>query len=174
MRGNDEKQAGIFSYVGLEERIPQDHPRRGLRRMCDEALRELDLHFQALYARRGRPSIAPEQLVRALLLMILYSIRSERLLMKQLDYNLLFRWFVGLGMDEAVWDATVFTKNRERLMQGAVTERLFEAVREQAEGAGAAERGSLHGGRHADPGMGASRQLSSQGRSADAGHRARR
>ena len=118
MRGSDEKQTGIFSYVGLEERIPQAHPLRAVRAMVDGALRELDLHLQALYARRGRPSIAPEQLVRGLLLMILYSIRSERQLMEHIRYNLAYRWFVGLGMDDAVWDATVFTKNRERLMQG--------------------------------------------------------
>ena len=96
------------------------------------ALRELDLHFAALYARRGRPSIPPEHLVRALLLMILHSIRGERQLMEHIRYNLAYRWFVGLGMDDEVWDATVFTKNRERLMQGAVTERLFEAVLKQA------------------------------------------
>ena len=100
--------------------------------MVDLALQDLDMHFEALYARRGRPSIAPEKLVRALLLMILYSIRSERQLMEQINYNLLFRWFVGLTMDDAVWDATVFTKNRERLMQGEVAERLFDAVLGQA------------------------------------------
>ena len=132
MRGSDEKQSGIFSYVGLEERVAQDHPLRAVRAMVDAALHELDLHFQALYARRGRPSIAPEQLVRALLLMVLYSIRSERQLMEHIRYNLAYRWFVGLEMDEAVWDATVFSKNRERLMQGAVAERLFEAVLGQA------------------------------------------
>jgi transposase len=132
MRGDDERQEIVFSYVSAEERIPQDHPLRGIRSMVDAALQDLDLHFEALYARRGRPSIAPEKLVRALLLMILYSIRSERQLMEQINYNLLFRWFVGLTMDDAVWDATVFTKNRERLMQGEVAERLFEAVLGQA------------------------------------------
>jgi transposase len=133
MRGNDEQQDVVFSYVSAEQRIPQDHPLRGIRAMVDAALRDLDLHFAALYARRGRPSIPPEKLVRALLLMILYSIRSERQLMEQINYNLLFRWFVGLTMDDAVWDATVFTKNRERLMQGEVSERLFNAVLEQAQ-----------------------------------------
>ncbi len=128
MRGSDERQEAIFSYVGLEDRIPANHPLRAIRAMVDTALRELDLHFAALYARRGRPSIPPEQLVRALLLMILHSIRGERQLMEHIGYNLAYRWFVGLGMDDEVWDATVFTKNRERLMQGAVTERLFEAV----------------------------------------------
>ena len=132
MRGDDERQEMVFSYVSAEDRIPQDHPLRGIGSMVDAALRDLDLHFEALYARRGRPSIAPEKLVRALLLMILYSIRSERQLMEQINYNLLFRWFVGLTMDDAVWDATVFTKNRERLMQGEVAERLFDAVLGQA------------------------------------------
>jgi transposase len=132
MRGDDERQEIVFSYVSAEDRIPKDHPLRGIRAMVDAALRDMDLHFEALYARCGRPSIAPEKLVRALLLMILYSIRSERQLMEQINYNLLFRWFVGLTMDDAVWDATVFTKNRERLMQGEVAERLFDAVLGQA------------------------------------------
>lgn len=132
MRGDDERQEIIFSYVSAEERIAKDHPLRAIRLMVDASLRGLDLHFAGLYARRGRPSIAPEKLVRALLLMILYSIRSERQLMEQIHYNLLYRWFVGLTMDDAVWDATVFTKNRERLMQGEVAERLFDAVLEQA------------------------------------------
>jgi transposase len=133
MRGNDERQEIVFSYVSAEERIPPDHPLRAIREMADQGLRELDLHFAALYAHRGRPSIAPEKLVRALLLMILYSIRGERQLMEQINYNLLFRWFVGLTMDDEVWDATVFTKNRERLMQGEVAERLFEAVLARAQ-----------------------------------------
>jgi transposase len=132
MRGDDKRQEIIFSYKSAEERIPQDHPLRGIRSMVDAALCDLDLHFEALYARRGRPSIAPEKLVRALLLMILYSIRGERQLMEQIDYNLMFRWFVGLTMDDEVWDATVFTKNRERLMRGEVAERLFDAVLAQA------------------------------------------
>ena len=132
MRGNDEKQEAMLSYRSLEERIPADHRLRPIRAMVDAALRELDLHFAALYARRGRPSIPPEHLVRALLLMILHSIRGERQLMEHIRYNLAYRWFVGLTMDDEVWDATVFTKNRERLMQGGVTERLFEAVLKQA------------------------------------------
>jgi transposase len=132
MRGNDEGQAEVFSYLPLEQRIPQTHPLRRIREMADGALRELDVHFEGLYAGRGRPSIAPERLVRGLLLMVLYSIRSERQLMEQIDFNLLYRWFVGLQPDEGVWDATVFTKNRERLMRGEVAERLLEAVVEQA------------------------------------------
>jgi len=122
----------MFSYVTMEQRIPADHPIRAIRAMVDEALRELDATFSAMYARRGRPSIAPERLLRAQLLMVLYSIPSERRLMEQLDYNLLFRWFVGLEMDDAVWDATVFSKNRERLMEADISQQLLLAVVDQA------------------------------------------
>lgn len=132
MRGDDLEQMGVFSYVSAEQRIAADHPLRGIRRMVDEALKAMSLHFDALYARGGRPSIAPEKLVRALLLQVLYSVKSERQLMEQIDYNLLFRWFVGLEMDDAVWDVTVFTKNRERLMKGEVSERLLLEVLRQA------------------------------------------
>src|SRR6266852_730106 len=118
MRGQDEQQLDVFSYVSPEQRVPQDHPLRPLRVMTDEALRELQPRFNKLYAKTGRPSIAPEKLLRALLLQALYSVRSERLLMEQLDYNLLFRWFVG-NMDDSIWDVTVFTKNRERLLDGS-------------------------------------------------------
>ena len=112
--------------------MPQDHPLRAIRAMVDEALGGMSAHFDTLYARSGRPSIAPEKLVRALLLQALYSVRSERQLMEQMDYNLLFRWFVGLNMDDPIWDVTVFTKNRERLIAGEVAERLLLAVVEQA------------------------------------------
>ena len=132
MRGHDEQQGAVFSYVNIEERIPQNHPLRRIRAMVDEALGEMDLHFAALYARRGRPSIAPERLLRAMLLQLLYAIRSEELLMEQIDYNQMYRWFVGLGPDEAVWDATVFSKNRERLLAGEISQRLLDAVLEQA------------------------------------------
>ena len=132
MRGDEGKQDLMFSYVKLERRIPSDHPLRGIRAMTDTALREMDSHFAALYARGGRPSIAPERLIRAQLLQVLYSVRSERQLMEQLDYNLLFRWFVGLEMDEAVWNVTVFTKNRERLIGGDIAEELLLRVVEQA------------------------------------------
>jgi transposase len=132
MRGDDQQQLGVFSYVSAEERIAKDHPLRAIRRMTDEALGSLSSHFDTLYAAGGRPSIAPEKLMRALLLQALYSVRSERQLMEQLDYNLLFRWFVGLNMDDAIWDVTVFTKNRERLLRGEVAERLLLAVVEQA------------------------------------------
>jgi transposase len=132
MRGDDQHQEAIFSYIGLEQRVPKDHPLRAIRQMADQALRELDADFQRLYARRGRPSIAPEKLIRAQLLQVLYSVRSERQLMEQLDYNLLFRWFVGLNIDDPVWDVTVFTKNRERLIEGDVAGQLLLAVVEQA------------------------------------------
>jgi transposase len=122
----------MFSYVSPEERVPMDHPLRETRRMCDEALRKLSPRFGRLYSRLGRSSIAPEKLLRALLLQVLYSIRSERLLMEQLEYNLLFRWFVGLNMDEEVWVATVFSKNRERLLRGDIAQAFFAAVLAQA------------------------------------------
>jgi transposase len=128
MRGDDEKQAGMFSYVTLEQRIAADHPARQIRFLVDRALERMDGELGQLYSTTGRPSIAPERLLRASLLMVLYSIRSERQLMEQLNYNLLFRWFVGLEMDDPVWDVTVFSKNRERLIQGAVSQRLLEAV----------------------------------------------
>src|SRR5258708_19213015 len=132
MRGPDEKQGEVFSCVELEDRIAGDDAVRGIRPMVDRGLREMWSHFEALYARRGRPSIAPERLLRALLLQALYSIRSETQLMEQLDYNLLYRWFVGLNPDDPVWDVTVFTKNRERLMAGDVSQRLLEALLRQA------------------------------------------
>src|SRR5437660_2257051 len=131
MRGKDEQQLDVFSNVSPEQRVPQDHPLRSLRAMTDEALRDLQPRFNKLYAKTGRPSIAPEKLLRALL-QALYSVRSERLLMEQLDYNLLFRWFVGLNMDDAIWDVTVFTKNRERLLDGDIAEAFFQAVLQQA------------------------------------------
>ncbi len=136
MRGNDEQQSAVFSYVNAEQRIAADHPLRQIRALTDEALRELSPEFDRLYAAGGRPSIAPEKLLRALLLQVLYSRRSERLLMEEMDYNLLFRWFVGLEMDDEVWDVTVFTKNRERLMGGEVAQKFFQAVVRQARAAG--------------------------------------
>src|SRR5271167_2813437 len=133
MRGQDEQQLDVFSYLSPEQRVPQDHPLRALRITTDEALRELQPRFRKLYAKTGRPSIAPEKLLRALLLQALYSVRSERLLMEQLNYNLLFRWFVGLNMDDAVWDVTVFTKNRDRLLKADIAKQFFGCVVEQAE-----------------------------------------
>jgi transposase len=136
MRGYDEQQEGMFSYISAEKRVPQDHPLRVLRGMVDVALKEMSPQFAGLYSRYGRPSIAPEKLLRVLLLQVFYSVRSERLLMEQLGYNLLFRWFVGLGMDDEVWDVTVFTKNRERLLAGEIADEFFEQVVKQARAAG--------------------------------------
>ncbi|MGA2720619.1 MAG: IS5 family transposase [Candidatus Acidiferrales bacterium] len=133
MRGHDEKQDEVFSYIPLEQRIPREHPLRRIRQLVDGGLKEMGTQFEALYARRGRPSIPPERLLRALLLQALYAIRSETQLMEQLDYNLLYRWFVGLNASDAVWDVTVFTKNRERLMEGELSQRLLEAVLRQAQ-----------------------------------------
>src|SRR4030095_2929933 len=116
------------SYVSLEQRVPPDHPLRAIRRITDRALARLSPKFGTLYINFGRPSIAPERLLRALLLQAIYTIRSERQLMEQLDYNLLFRWFVGLGMDDAVWSPTTFTKNRDRLLDGDIAAAFFEAV----------------------------------------------
>jgi transposase len=128
MRGADTSGEGLFSYVSCEARVPTDHPLRPIRAIVDEALEVLSPEFEALYSRLGRPSIPPEKLLRALLLQAFYSLRSERLLMEQLDYNLLFRWFVGLSMDAPVWDVTVFTKNRERLLQGEIAAKFLAAV----------------------------------------------
>jgi transposase len=127
MRGDDQRQSGMFSYISPEKRVPKGHPLRPIREMVDRALEELSPRFETLYARTGRPSIAPERLLRALLLQVLYTVRSERQLMEQLDYNLLFRWFVGLNADDPVWDPTVFTKNRDRLLAGDVAQAFFEA-----------------------------------------------
>ena len=132
MRGTDQPQSTMFSYVSPEARIPDDHPLRATREMANRALGRLDRKFRSLYSRTGRPSVPPEQLLRALLLQVLYSVRSERLLMEQLEYNLLFRWFVGLEMDDRVWDVTVFTKNRDRLLRGEIAEAFFQAVLEEA------------------------------------------
>ena len=136
MRGDDLHQDEMFSYISPEQRVPKDHPLRPIRKMVDEILVDLSPRFKKLYSNTGRPSIAPEKLLRALLLQVLYSVRSERMLMEQLDYNMLFRWFVGLSMDDDVWDATTFTKNRERLLKGNIAEELFTRVLERAGGYG--------------------------------------
>ena len=128
MRGLDERGDGLFSYVDLESRVPADHALRAIRVLVDEALDALSGDFALLYSKTGRPSIAPEKLLRALLLQAFYTIRSERQLMEQLEYNLLFRWFVGLSMDAPVWDATVYSKNRDRLVAGDVAARFLQAV----------------------------------------------
>jgi transposase len=133
MRGGDVRTEGLFSYVSCEGRVSRDHPLRRILPLVDAALAELCDEFAKLYAPIGRPSIPPEKLLRALLLQAFYSVRSERQLMEQLDYNLLFRWFTGLGIDDPVWDVTVFTKNRDRLLRGDIAAKFFRAVLGQPE-----------------------------------------
>jgi transposase len=132
MRGTDQQQSHVFSYISPEQRVPRDHPLRPIRTMVDEILKQLSPQFNKMYAKVGRPSIPPEQLLRAQLLQMLYSVRSERLLMEEIDYNILFRWFVGLNMDDAVWDATVFTKNRDRLLEAELAKEFLARVVAQA------------------------------------------
>ena len=126
MRSADVQQLGMFSYVSVEARVPSDHPIRKLRELVDGVLREMDGLFEKRYAKAGRPSIPPERLLRASLLQVVYSVRSERLLMEQLDYNLLFRWFVGLNVDDPVWDHSTFSFNRERLFDEEVAQQFFD------------------------------------------------
>src|ERR1700732_1750573 len=132
MRGQDYQQSAMYSHLSPEERVPVNHPLRSVRKMTDRVLKELSRKFSAMYSALGRPSIAPEKLLKALLLQVLYTIRSERLLMEQLGYNLLFRWFVGLNMDESVWVPTVYSKNRDRVLEGDVAEKFFAQVLDQA------------------------------------------
>lgn len=132
MRGDDQQQSGMFSYVSLEERVPQEHPLRAIRKAVDEILRAMAKELDGMYARTGRPSVPPERLLRAALLQIFYSVRSERMLMEQMNYNLLFRWFVGLELDEPVWNHAVFSKNRERLLNQEVAREFFRRVLAQA------------------------------------------
>jgi len=128
MRGDDQQQGAMWSYISPEQRVPADHPLREIREMVNAVLKDMSRTFSRIYAKEGRPSIPPEHLLRALLLQVLYSVRSERMLMEQLDYNLLFRWFVGLNMDDPVWSPTTFSKNRERLIQAAIADKFFERV----------------------------------------------
>ena len=132
MRGEIDPQASMFSYVDLESRIPKDHPIRKIREIVDTALQEIEPWFDDMYAAVGRPSIPPEMLLRASLLQILFTVRSERQLCERIDYDLMFRWFVGLGMDDRVWDHSTFSKNRDRLMASEIDELLFEAIKKQA------------------------------------------
>src|ERR1700694_1854820 len=136
MRGRDHQQSQMFSYFSAETRVRKDHPLRAIRLMVDEILAQLSRRFDSMYASAGRPSIPPEKLLRAQLLQMLYSIRSERLLMEEIDYSVLFRWFVGLNLDEEVWDATTFTKNRDRLLEAEVAEEFLAQVVERARSQG--------------------------------------
>jgi transposase len=133
MRGNDRQQADMYSYISPEDRVRDDHPLRSIRGMADDALVAMTARFDAMYAKTGRPSIAPEKLLRAQLIQMLYSVRSERLLMEEIDYSMLFRWFVGMSLDEPVWDVTVFTKNRNRLLEGDVAREFLSKVVLQAQ-----------------------------------------
>jgi transposase len=128
MRGSDQRSGELFSYVDLEKRVGADHPLRGIRSLTDAALSALSQDFAALYSGLGRPSIAPEMLLRAMLLQAFYSVRSERQLMERLEFDLLFRWFVGLGVDDAVWDHSTFSKNRDRLLDGEIAAKFLDAV----------------------------------------------
>jgi len=128
MRGSDKQQEAMFSYLAPEHRVPTDHPLRPIRQLCNQILQRMSSRFEGMYSAMGRPSIAPEKLLRALLLQVLYTVRSERMLMEQLNYNLLFRWFVGLNMDEEVWHATVYSKNRDRLLEAEVAKEFFGLV----------------------------------------------
>lgn len=132
MRGIDHQQPTLFSYISLESRVPQEHPLRDIRQIVDGVLQKLSPRFEKIYSPLGRPSIPPEKLLRALLLQVLYTVRSERQLMEQLDYNLLYRWFVGLNIDEPVWDPTTFTQNRERFLSGEISNAFFNSVLEVA------------------------------------------
>ena len=136
MRGSEKAQESMFSYVSLEKRIPSNHPLRDIRKLVDQALNKMHRHFSDLYSHTGRPSIAPEYLLRAALLQVFYTIRSERLLMEQLDYNLLFRWFVGLSIDDKVWDHSVFSKNRDRLLNTEISSCFFSTIRDLAQNKG--------------------------------------
>src|SRR3981081_952815 len=136
MRGTDHDQGDMYSYLSPEERVRKDHPLRAIRKMTDEILKRMSPVVAAMYAADGRPSIAPEKLLRAQLLQMLYSVRSERLLMEELDYNLLFRWFVGLNADDAVWDTTMYTKNRDRLLEADIATEFLARVVEQARARG--------------------------------------
>jgi transposase len=136
MRGGDRQQSGMFSYVSLEDRIPKNHPLRKIRSLVEPVLKELSPRFDETYSQGGRPSIPPEKLLRALLLQLFYSIRSERQLMEQLDYNMLYRWFVGLNIDDSVWDPSTFSKNRDRLLDGNIAQAFLHGVLREAEARG--------------------------------------
>src|SRR2546429_1203053 len=145
MRGSDKRSRELFSYVDLEQRVRQDHPLRAIRSLTDAALESLSADFAALYSGLGRPSIPPEMLLRAMLLQAFYSIRSERQLMERLEYDLLFRWFVGVGVDDPVWDHSTFSKNRDRLLAGDVAAAVFAAPLAQPRGKRLLSRAALSG-----------------------------
>src|SRR5580658_9391014 len=163
MRGKDEQQLDVFSYISPEQRVPHDHPLRPLRVMTDEALQQLQPRFSKLYAKTGRPSIAPEKLLRALLLQALYSVRSERLLMEQLNYNLLFRWFVGLNMDDAVWECDRVHQEPRAIARWGHCRRLLPSRTPAGTGAESALGRALHRGWNATGSVGECEELSAKG-----------
>jgi transposase len=162
MRGTDQQQGHVFSYISPEQRVRKDHPLRPIRAMVDKVLKELSPEFAKMYSKVGRPSIPPEQLLRALLLQMLYSVRSERLLIEEIDYNILFRWFVGLNLDDAVWDATVFTKNRDRLLEAEVAKDFLALVGGASTRAGLGLGRALHGRRKFAGSLGQREEFSGQ------------
>jgi transposase len=162
MRGSNQRSGELFSYVDLEKRVRLDHPLRAIRVLTDSALEALSGDFAALYSGLGRPSIAPEMLLRAMLLQAFYSVRSERQLMERLEFDLLFRWFVGLGMDDPVWDHSTFSKNRDRLLDGEIAAKFLSAVLGSAPGQTVAVERSLLGGWHVDRGVGIDEELQAQ------------
>ena len=164
MRGTDERSGSLFSYVDLEARVRGDHPLRVIRDIANAALIDLSKTFTAIYTDFGRPSIAPEKLLRAMLLQAFYGIRSERQLMERLEFDLLFRWFVGLGVDDPVWDHSTFSKNRDRLLEGEIAAKFLAAVLERAAGEAAIVKRALLGGRHFDPGVGLDQEFPEKGR----------
>ena len=163
MRGFDEHSGSLFSYVDLETRVPKDHPLRAIQAIANSALSELSSDFAALYAPLGRPSIPPEKLLRASLLQAFYSIRSERQLMERLEFDLLFRWFVGLGIDDPAWDHSVFSKNRDRLLEGEIAAKFLAAILTQPPGQAAAVVAALLGRRHAHRSLGQPEEPQAQG-----------
>ena len=165
MRGRFIDQGGLFSYIAPDKRVPANHPlRRGPKKLVRDVLSDLNRSLGKLYASEGRPSIPPEQLLSALLLQVFYGIRSERQLMEQLDYNLLYRWFVGLSPDDPVWDPTTFTKNRERLQNGDVFTKFMTNFSEPFSGQTTIVGRAFFGGRNADRSLGFAEEFSSQGR----------
>jgi transposase len=161
MRGGDEQTGELFSYVNLEKRVRSDHPLRSIRGLVNDALVALEQEFAALYAPIGRPSIPPEKLLRAMLLQAFYSIRSERQLMERLEFDLLFRWFVGIGVDDAAWDHSVFSKNRERLLEGDIAAKLLSAV--LAHPRVRRLLSTFFGRRHVDRSLGVDEELQAEG-----------
>ena len=162
MRGDDKNCGSFFSYIDLEERVRADHPLRPIREIVNTALAALSGDFVALYSNMGRPSVPPEKLLRAMLLQAFYSVRSERQLMERIEFDLLFRWFVGIGIDDPVWDHSAFTKNRDRLLEGEIAIKFLDGGAVAAAGQAAVVERAFLGRRHADPGLGVDEELQTE------------